>query len=145
LEHANHYLRAGAERVVFGTAAVKNLPLIAEALAMDVGAVVVAIDVRDGIVKTEGWLEDSGRTAIELAQAMESLGVVRVLYTEISREGMLSEPDYQGLSRLKAATGMGVIASGGISSTEQLVRVAGLGLEAAIVGRALYTGAIDLP
>jgi phosphoribosylformimino-5-aminoimidazole carboxamide ribotide isomerase len=145
LEHANHYLRAGADRVVFGTAAVKNHHLIVEALAMDAAAVVVALDGRDGRVRTEGWLEDAGLGVIDLARTMESLGVARVLSTEISRDGMLTEPDYQGLAGLRAATKMKVIASGGISSTEQLARLSVLGVEGAIVGRALYTGAIVLP
>jgi len=145
LEHANHYLRAGAERIVFGTAAVKDRRLIAEALAMDAGAVVVALDARDGKVRTDGWLEGSGRDLLELARDMESLGVGRVLSTEISRDGMLTEPDFDGLVALSAATKMSVIASGGISSVTQLVRLTTLGMEAAIVGRALYTGEVELP
>jgi len=145
LEHANHYLRAGADRIVFGTAAVKDQRLIAEALAMDAGAVVVALDARDGKVRTDGWLEGSGRDLLELARDMETLGVARVLSTEISRDGMLTEPDFDGLSALSAATKMNVIASGGISSVAQLARLATLGMEGAIVGRALYTGEVNLP
>jgi phosphoribosylformimino-5-aminoimidazole carboxamide ribotide isomerase len=145
LEHANHYLRAGADRVVFGTAAVKDQRLIVEALAMDAAAVVVALDGRDGRVRTGGWLESSEFGVIDLARKMESLGVARTLSTEISRDGMLTEPDYEGLAALTAATTMQVIASGGISSIEQLRRLSVLGVEGAIVGRALYTGAVALP
>jgi phosphoribosylformimino-5-aminoimidazole carboxamide ribotide isomerase len=144
LEHANHYLRAGADRIVFGTAAVKDPRLIVEALAMDKGAVVVALDTRGGKIRTEGWIEESDLDLLDLAGTMEALGVGRVLFTEISRDGMLTEPDYAGLSALRKATRMAVIASGGISSVAQLRRVSALGVEAAIVGRALYTGAIDL-
>ena len=145
LEHANRYLRAGAERVVFGTAAVKDPRLIVEALAMDAAAVVIALDVRDGRVQTEGWLQASAIGPLDLAREMEALGVRRVLSTDILRDGMLTEPNYDGLLELQSATGMSVIASGGVASTDQLVRLAQLGLEGTIVGRALYTGDLELP
>jgi phosphoribosylformimino-5-aminoimidazole carboxamide ribotide isomerase len=144
LEHANHYLRAGADRVVFGTAAIKNQQLIAEALEMDAGAIVVALDARDGRIQTEGWLEASAIEVVQLAKQMERLGVRRVLCTDIVRDGMLTEPNFSGLAELKASTAMQVIASGGVSTIEQLKRLAGLGMESAIVGRALYTGDLDL-
>jgi phosphoribosylformimino-5-aminoimidazole carboxamide ribotide isomerase len=144
LEHANRYLRAGAERVVFGTAAVKDQRLITEALAMDVGAVVVALDGREGRIQTEGWLEEGGIAVVELARQMEALGVQRVLSTDIARDGMLSEPNYASLAELVATTSMAVIASGGIASVEQIARLAALGVEGAIVGRALYTGDLAL-
>jgi phosphoribosylformimino-5-aminoimidazole carboxamide ribotide isomerase len=145
LEHANRYLRAGAERIVFGTAAVKNQHLIVEALAMDVGAVVIALDARAGRIQTEGWLEPSDISAVDLARQMEALGVRRVLSTDIVRDGMLTEPNFETIAELNAATSMAVIASGGISSADQLVRLARLGLDGAIVGRALYTGDLSLP
>jgi phosphoribosylformimino-5-aminoimidazole carboxamide ribotide isomerase len=145
LEQANRYLRAGAERIVFGTAAVKDTQLVVEALAMDVGAVVIALDQREGRVQTEGWLEPSSLSVVELARRMEGLGVQRILSTDITRDGMLTEPNYDSLSELQALTGMAVIASGGVSSTEQIRRLAEVGLEAAIIGRALYTGALSLP
>jgi len=144
LEHANRYLRAGAERIVFGTAAVKNPTLIVEALAMDAGAVVVALDHRDGQVRTEGWLEASSLCVVDLARRVQSLGVQRVLSTDIARDGMLNEPNYTSLAELSAATSMAVIASGGVSAINHLLRLAELGVEAAIIGRALYTGAFSL-
>jgi phosphoribosylformimino-5-aminoimidazole carboxamide ribotide isomerase len=145
LEDANRYLRAGAERIVLGTAAVKDHHLIGEALAMDAAALIVAIDARAGHVQTEGWLEPSDLLAVELARQMELLGVQRVLSTDIARDGMLTEPNYESLAELSAATDMAVIASGGVSTTDQLRRLAELGVEAAIVGRALYTGDVSLP
>lgn len=145
LEHANRYLRAGAERIVFGTAALKNPALIVEALAMDAAAVVVAIDHRGGRVQTEGWLESSSVGVVDMARQMEALGVRRILSTDISRDGMLTEPNYDSLAALAAATSMAVIASGGVSSTEQLLRLSAMDVEAAIIGRALYTGDLRLP
>jgi phosphoribosylformimino-5-aminoimidazole carboxamide ribotide isomerase len=144
LEQANRYLRAGAERIVFGTAAVKDRRLISEAIAMDPSAVVVALDARNGRIQTDGWIEGSDIGVLDLAQAMQDLGVPRVLATDIVRDGMLTEPNYAGLAELRASTTMQVIASGGVSAVVQLSRLAELGMEGAIIGRALYTGAIDL-
>jgi len=144
LEHANSYLRAGADRIVLGTAAVKNLHLVAEAVVMDAGAVLVALDARDGKIQTEGWMESSNVRTVDLARQMESLGVRRILSTDIARDGMLTEPNYDSLAELTTATRMAVIASGGVSNTDQLLRLAALGVEGAIVGRALYTGALSL-
>lgn len=144
LEHASHYLRAGADRVVFGTAAVKNRALVVEALAMDAAAVVVALDHRDGMVRTEGWLEASGIGLIELALELEALGVCRILSTDVARDGMLTEPNYESLADLKRSTSLSIIASGGVTTTDQLVQLSAVGVEAAIIGRALYTGALDL-
>ncbi len=145
LDHANRYLRAGADRVIFGTAAVKQPQLIVEALAMDASAVVIALDGRDGMIRTEGWLEASGMAVVDLAVEMEALGVRRVLSTDIARDGMLTEPNFQSLAEIRARTGMAIIASGGIASAGQIARLAQLGAEGAIVGRALYTGDLTLP
>jgi phosphoribosylformimino-5-aminoimidazole carboxamide ribotide isomerase len=144
LEHANHYLRAGADRIVFGTAAVKNPTLIIEALAMDAAAVVVALDHRDGSVKTDGWLAGSDADLVDLARRMQTLGVRRVLSTDISRDGMLTEPNYQSLEELTAATSLAVIASGGVSNADHVRRLAALKVEAVIIGRALYSGKLAL-
>jgi phosphoribosylformimino-5-aminoimidazole carboxamide ribotide isomerase len=145
LEHANRYLRAGADRVIFGTAAVKRPDLIAEALAMDAAAVVVALDGRDGQIQVEGWRERSGIGVAQLAREMEAAGVRRILSTDIARDGTLSGPNYASLAEIRATTRMAIIASGGIASAEQIARLAALGVEGAIVGRALYTGDLTLP
>lgn len=144
LQQAHRYLLAGADRVVFGTAAVKERSVVIEALAMDPGAVVIALDARDGRIQLEGWLDAAVVSVAELARDMEQLGVRRVLATDISRDGMLSEPNFAGLAALQATTSMAVIASGGVATVSHVERLAGLGLEAAIIGRALYTGDIGL-
>lgn len=144
LQQAHRYLLAGADRVVFGTAAVKERSVVIEALAMDPGAVVVALDARDGRIQLEGWLDAAVMSVGELARDMEQLGVRRVLATDISRDGMLSEPNFEGLAGLQATTSMAVIASGGVATVSHVERLAGLGLEAVIIGRALYTGDIEL-
>jgi phosphoribosylformimino-5-aminoimidazole carboxamide ribotide isomerase len=145
LQQAHRYLQAGADRVIFGTAAIKDRDLIAEALAMDRAAVIVALDAKDGRVQIEGWRDETDISAIDLAHELEAMGVVRVLATDVSRDGTLTEPNYGGLAQLCAATSMAVIAAGGVASLAQLARLAAIGAEAAILGRALYSGAVRLP
>ncbi|MGI8553347.1 MAG: 1-(5-phosphoribosyl)-5-[(5-phosphoribosylamino)methylideneamino]imidazole-4-carboxamide isomerase [Dehalococcoidia bacterium] len=144
LQQANQYLRAGADRVVFGTAAVRDQGLIVEALAMDPRAVVVALDGRNGRIHVQGWLDSGGVGIIELARTVEALGVPRVLSTDIARDGTLSEPNYAGLAALQAAVSCAVIASGGVASIAHLKHLAALGVEGVIIGRALYSGEIQL-
>ena len=143
------YLAAGAGRVVLGTAAVKDQTTLINALALFRDRIAVGVDARDGIVVTEGWLETSGLTAAELLRQLSELGVRRIIYTDILRDGTLTEPNFAAIRELlEQASGLpapvSVIASGGISSIKHLLRLAELGVEGAIVGKALYTGAMDL-
>ena len=143
------YLDAGAARVVLGTAAVTDQTTLISALALFRDRIAVGVDAREGIVVTEGWLETSGLTAAELLRQLSELGVRRIIYTDIRRDGMLTEPNFAAIGELlEQASGLpapvSVIASGGISSIQHLRRLAELGVEAAIVGKALYTGAMDL-
>ncbi len=143
------YLDAGADRVVLGTAAVKDQTTLLNAIALFRERIVVGVDAREGVVATEGWLQTSGLTAAELLRQLSELGVRRIIYTDILRDGTMSEPNFAAIGEmLEQASGLpspvAVIASGGISSIEQLRRLAALGVEGAIVGKALYTGAIDL-
>lgn len=129
-------LRAGARRVVVGTAAL-DLDLVT-ALVVEYGdRLVVALDTRSGVVATEGWTRDSERTLIELAEQLLEIGVQRFLHTDVERDGTLTEPNFDSLRRL-IGLGAPVIASGGVSSLEDIERLRDLGTEAVIVGRALY-------
>jgi phosphoribosylformimino-5-aminoimidazole carboxamide ribotide isomerase len=141
---ARRYVRAGVARVVIGTAAVRDPALVERLCAINAEAVVVAVDARDGIVRTEGWTESSGVTAAELVARMTALGVRRFLHTDIATDGTLTEPNYEALRALVASTDAAIIASGGVARVEQLPRLAGCGAEGAIIGRALYTGDVDL-
>lgn len=134
---------AGAQRVVVGTAAL-DLDLVAALVVEHAPNLVVALDTRSGVVATQGWTQESERTLIELAQEMIDVGVQRFLHTDIERDGTLTEPNLESLEAL-IALGAPVIASGGVSSLDDLVRLRDLGAEAAIVGRALYEGAFTLP
>ena len=143
------YLEGGVERVVLGTAAVKDQGLLTAALERFPGQVAVGVDARDGIVVTEGWLEASGVAAGELVRRLAALGVPRVIYTDTLRDGTLTEPNFPALQALLAdvqASGdwMRVLYSGGVSSLRHVRQLAKTGVEGVIVGRALYTGDIDL-
>jgi phosphoribosylformimino-5-aminoimidazole carboxamide ribotide isomerase len=106
---------------------------------------VVSIDARDGEVRTDGWTEGSGVRAIDLAHQMADLGVPRVMFTDIGRDGLLTEPNFYALAAMVQAISIPVVASGGVTSIVHLQRLAEIGCEGAIVGKALYEGLIDLP
>ena len=144
-ETAQVLLAAGADRVVLGTAAVEH-PSLVEALCSSYGPdrVVVAVDARDGEVAIKGWREQRPVSALDLARQMASLGVTRLLYTDISRDGTLTQPNVEANAALVRDTGMAVLASGGVTSVEHLRLLAGAGVEGAILGRALYDGIITM-
>jgi len=137
-------LGLGVARAILGTAAIEDRALIQEACHRFGNRIIVSIDARDGYVATHGWQERTAVTAIELVQRMASLGVERFIYTDITRDGTLTEPNFDAVAELVAKTSLPIIAAGGIASLEHLQRMAQLGIEGAIVGRALYTGDIDL-
>ena len=140
LDVIGRYLEMGADRVVLGTAAVHDQPLVSRACAMFREAVVVAVDARRGRVATAGWREASGETPEGLMRRLAELGVPRFIFTDISRDGTLRGPNFAAIGRLVRAFRTPVIASGGVTTVEHLRRLAKLGVEGAIVGRALYDG-----
>jgi phosphoribosylformimino-5-aminoimidazole carboxamide ribotide isomerase len=144
IEAIEQALEIGIERAILGTAAIDDHALIKEACRRYGNRVIVSIDARDGYVATHGWQESTRVTAIELVEMMASFGVQRFIYTDISRDGTLTEPNYDSVHELSVKTRLPIIVAGGISSLEHLKRLAKLGVEGAIVGRALYTGDIDL-
>jgi len=144
LDVISRYLEMGADRVVLGTAAVHDQPLVSRACVMFREAVVVAVDARRGRVATAGWREASGETPEGLMRRLAELGVPRFIFTDISRDGTLRGPNFAAIGRLVRAFQTPVIASGGVSTVEHLRRLAKLGVEGAIVGRALYDGGLEL-
>ena len=145
-ETADKLLDVGAERVVIGTAAVQN-PAFVEQLCWKYGGhrVVVAVDARNGQVAIKGWTEKTAIDVLDLAKQMSMLGVTRILYTDIQRDGTLTEPNFEANADLVKETGLAVLASGGIASVEHIRRLTQTGVEGAVVGSALYTGAMSLP
>ncbi|GAB4444008.1 MAG: 1-(5-phosphoribosyl)-5-[(5-phosphoribosylamino) methylideneamino]imidazole-4-carboxamide isomerase [Chloroflexi bacterium OHK40] len=138
-------LALGVERVILGTAAVEQAELVARLAARFGEQLAVGVDARNGQVATAGWTETADVRAVDLVRHMAAVGVRRVIYTDISRDGTLTEPNFAALAELVRPEGPAVIASGGIAAVEHLLRLKSLGAEAAIIGKALYTGAITLP
>jgi phosphoribosylformimino-5-aminoimidazole carboxamide ribotide isomerase len=144
LETITRVLKAGVERVILGTIAVENPELVKAACARYPDSIIVSVDGRDGQVATRGWLQGTSLSVIELAQKMVELGVKRFIFTDIGRDGTLAGPNYAGIEELIEAVQLPVIAAGGISSLENLRELKRLGVEGAIIGKALYTGDINL-
>lgn len=141
------YLSLGVGRVILGTAAQRNPELVAEACKLFPGRIVVGIDAKNGMVAVQGWAEVTGSTAVELARKFEGYGVAAVIYTDISRDGMMQGPNIVATKELAEAITIPVIASGGVSSLkdiENLLAIEASGIAGVITGKAIYTGAIRL-
>ena len=147
LETIEKLLDLGVTRLILGSAAVKNPELVAEACKKYPGHIAVGIDAKNGEVAIEGWGQGSGVAATELAKKMASFGVETIIYTDISRDGMLSGVNVEATAALARACGVPIIASGGVASLDDIRRVKaveGDGVQGCIVGKAIYTGAVDL-
>lgn len=145
LEDIEERLNAGISRVILGTVAVKQPEIVAHAVTkFGSDKIVVGIDAKDGMVAIHGWEEVSEMTALALCQAAKSVGVSTIVYTDIAKDGMMQGPNIEQTQYLVEATGMDIIASGGVSSYEDLSHVRACGAEGVIIGKALYTNAIDL-
>ena len=138
------YLEAGVQRAILGTAAVEDVDFVQEACRRYPESVIIGVDAKDGYVRISGWTRESDLTAIELVNRMEGLGARRFIYTDVSRDGTLTEPNFDAVAQILSLTSAAVIASGGVSSIEHLVWLKEIGVEGAIVGKALYTGDIAL-
>jgi phosphoribosylformimino-5-aminoimidazole carboxamide ribotide isomerase len=147
LEDAERCRELGAERVIFGTAAVSRPEVVQAAVSRWPNAVAVAIDARDGRVAVEGWAELTTTDALELAATVESWGVVRVQFTDTRRDGTLIGPNLEAIRQLGRRTGLRITAAGGVSDAADLVRLRELeafGVDEVIVGKALYEGRVTL-
>lgn len=138
-------LSGGIERVILGTAAVRD-PALARAALKKYGGdrIVIGIDARDGCVALQGWVEGSNVNPCDLALGMKDAGARYIVYTDISRDGMLSGPNVDSTRELVRASGMDIIASGGVSTEEDILRVRDAGCEGAIIGKAIYEGRLTL-
>ncbi|MBI3752928.1 MAG: 1-(5-phosphoribosyl)-5-[(5-phosphoribosylamino)methylideneamino]imidazole-4-carboxamide isomerase [Deltaproteobacteria bacterium] len=134
----------GVQRVIIGTIAQENPQLVESACKMFPGNIAVGIDAIDGIVATRGWVKVTQEKAVDLARRLEGLGVSCIIYTDISRDGMLTGPNVKATKEMAHAINIPVIASGGMSSVKDIESFKGVKLEGIIIGKALYTGAIDL-
>ena len=145
VETARAALSLGVDRVIVGTAAVES-PGAVRAMCDELGpeTVVVSVDSRDGYVAVKGWTQASEVPASDLIKRMAEVGALRFMYTDIARDGTLTEPNFQAIEALLSQTGPRILAAGGISSVQHILRLAKLGVEGAVVGKALYTGDFDL-
>ncbi|MBE5795896.1 MAG: 1-(5-phosphoribosyl)-5-[(5-phosphoribosylamino)methylideneamino]imidazole-4-carboxamide isomerase [Clostridiales bacterium] len=137
-------VNAGVKRCIIGTAAAENPELVREACREFPGCIAVGIDAKNGLVATRGWVETSALTAVELALRMRDMGVRDVIYTDISRDGMMQGPNVEATRRLIEQTGMDIIGSGGVSCLNDLGNLMAAGCAGAILGRAMYEGAFTL-
>jgi phosphoribosylformimino-5-aminoimidazole carboxamide ribotide isomerase len=137
-------LQAGAERVILGTAAIEDRWLLTEACRRYGGAIVLGIDARNGCLATRGWKMQTEINAVDLVREVTGSGLRRIIYTDIDRDGTLTEPNFSAIFELMQNTRLKVIASGGISSLNHLKMLRQLEVEGAIVGKALYTGDLNL-
>jgi phosphoribosylformimino-5-aminoimidazole carboxamide ribotide isomerase len=138
---------AGIERIVLGTAAVQDQEFVKNALAKHSGRMAIGIDARDGYVQISGWTKDSQIGAIDLARRLQDAGVRLVIYTDISRDGVLEGPNIEATRQMLENTQLSVIASGGVSSLQDVHRLAEINhsrLEGVIIGKALYEGRIRI-
>ena len=138
------YLSAGLDRVILGTAAVKNRQFLEEAVDRYGGRIAVGADIRDGFISISGWMENSGITVDSFFERMQKIGVKTVICTDISKDGVLMGTNLQLYRELAARYEMDIVASGGVTCIEDVKSLAEIGLYGAIIGKALYTGDIDL-
>jgi len=141
------YFAMGLSRVIIGTAAQRNPELVVEACQKFPGRIVVGIDAKNGMVAVQGWAELTNTTAVDLARKFQDCGVSAIIYTDISRDGMMGGPNIEATKVLAEAISIPVIASGGVSSLkdiENLMAIETSGVTGAITGKAIYTGAINL-
>ena len=148
LDTVRRYVEMGVDKVVIGTEAIRNPDLVKAACEAFPGRVVIGIDAKNGRVAIEGWTETTGTLAVDLARRFEGCGVAAINFTDIQRDGMQTGVNLEATRRLAEALSIPVVASGGVSTLEDiraLLPLADAGVTGVIVGRALYAGSLDLP
>ena len=144
MESVEYYLENGIDRVILGSAAIKDPDFVKTAVKKYPLNIAVSIDAKNGFVSAEGWTDTSEINFIELAKQMEDIGVHYIIFTDISKDGMLSGPNLTMLDELKASVKCNIIASGGVSNLKDIINLTDLDIYGAISGQAIYSGALDL-
>jgi phosphoribosylformimino-5-aminoimidazole carboxamide ribotide isomerase len=137
-------LSFGVSRVIIGTTALENEEELKRILADCAPRVAVALDVRNNTLMTRGWLSDSSKDTFRTAQRLEKMGVVRFIYTDVVKDGTLTVPNYKDIARLTRAATVPVIAAGGISTIAAIKKLKKTGVEAAVIGKAIYEGKLSV-
>ena len=140
----DRYLGAGLDRVILGTAAVTAPGFVEEAVKKHGDKIAVGIDIKDGFVAIKGWTEKSALNAMDFAETMQTIGVKTLICTDISKDGAMEGANHNLYQTLSQTFSMQIIASGGVSSMEDVKRLAAMDIHGAIIGKAYYTGVIDL-
>ena len=144
MEAVEYYLSRGINRVILGSAAVKDPQLVIDAVRAYGDKIAVGIDAKNGMVQAEGWLDNSEIEYIELATRMEDVGVRTMIFTDIDRDGMLSGPNLKQLDDLSHEVSCNIIASGGVAVLKDIINLFQLDIYGAICGKAIYSGTLDL-
>ena len=144
MEVVDKYISAGVDRVILGTAAVTN-PLFAAEAAQKYGEkIAVGVDIKDGYVAVKGWTEKSNETAVEFCKKMQSIGITTLICTDISKDGAMQGTNLELYKTLSKELDMKIVASGGVSSIDDVKALAKLDIYGAIIGKAYYTGAVSI-
>ena len=144
MDRLDEVLALGVTLAILGTGALKNPPMVEAACKQYGDQIAVGIDAKEGMVATEGWLDVSQKPAVAFAQEMEDRGVQTIIYTDIKSDGMLKGPNLKTTQAIAEAVSVNVIASGGITSIQDIEVLKAIGVYGAIIGRALYIGTLDL-
>jgi phosphoribosylformimino-5-aminoimidazole carboxamide ribotide isomerase len=144
MEVIEKYMSIGVERVILGTAAVNDSEFLKKAVDKYGDKIAVGVDIKDGFVAIKGWTEKSQFTAIEFCEKMQSIGVKTIISTDISKDGAMQGANHELYKELSEKLDIDIIASGGVSSMEDIKRLKKQGVYGAIIGKAYYTGAIEL-
>ena len=144
MEAVEYYLSRGINRVILGSAAVKDPQLVIDAVRVYGDKIAVGIDAKNGMVQAEGWLDNSDIDYIELAKRMEDVGVKTIIFTDIDCDGMLSGPNLKQLDDLSHEVSCNIIASGGVAVLKDIINLFQLDIYGAICGKAIYSGTLDL-
>ena len=144
MEIVKRYIDAGLDRVILGTAAVADPAFLRDAVAAYGDKIAVGVDIKDGFVAVKGWTEKSNENALDFCEKMQEWGVKTLICTDISRDGAMRGANHALYQTLKERFGMQIVASGGVSSMEDVTALGQMKLYGAIIGKAYYTGAIDL-
>ncbi len=144
MEDIEEKLACGINRVIIGTKAVSDSDFVKQAVKKYGSKIVIGIDAKDGMVAIEGWEKTSNFTAVEFAKKMAAIGAQTIVYTDIATDGTLAGPNIQAMTEMTKSVDADIIASGGVGSIDHIKALAGTGVEGVIVGKALYTGNVNL-
>ncbi len=144
MEIIDAHIASGVSRVIIGTAAIQDKPFLKQAVEKYGDKIAVSIDARKGFVATDGWTETSDVLAVDLLHELELIGVKTVIYTDILKDGMMQGPNFHELEMMDKASSINIVASGGVSTEEDIAQLRDLDLYGAIIGKALYEGKLSL-